>query len=92
VRSAAWTRTAAALVRCVSPLLTLLGLFCVTSALVRPRGPPRFLLASLTSPFSPSIHPRFSNQAGYVPPNNAAPKDFAEFQKEMAAKKAAMKK
>jgi len=35
---------------------------------------------------------RCPGEAGYTPPNNKAPKDFAEFQKEMAAKKAAMKK
>lgn len=30
---------------------------------------------------------RCPGEAGYYPPNNAAPKDFAEFQREMAAKK-----
>ena len=34
---------------------------------------------------------RCPGEAGYVPPANKAPTDFAAFQKEMAAKKAAKK-
>jgi len=57
------------------------------------RGVPLFSSWPLSPAlFLPQSTLAFSNQAGYMPPNNAAPKDFAEFQKEMAAKKAAMKK
>jgi hypothetical protein len=56
-------------------------------------GSPSFPLGLSHQPFFSLTPPSlFIYQAGYMPPNNAAPKDFAEFQKEMAAKKAAMKK